>query len=138
MRPTPEEHTARIQLFSCVERLVKARFPRAEVEPYGSATTGLTLLNRFVSVCGFASVILTSVSFDSDLDICVSPNQDVNVKNALFHLASRLKTTGLANDEDVFVNHFAPIPVLILTTRPDYGMSSSQFILKFVLLTRCE
>lgn len=102
MRPTPEEHTARIQLFSCVERLVKARFPRADVEPYGSATTGLTSLN-------------------SDLDICVSPNQDVNVKNALFQLASRLKNTGLANHEDVFVNHFAPIPIMIVTTRPDYG-----------------
>ena len=129
MRPTPEEHAVRIQLFSCIERLVKARFPRADVEPYGSATTGLTSLNRFVSICGFALVILTSVSFDSDLDICVSPNQDVNVKNALFQLASRLKTTGLANHEDVFVNHFAPIPIMILTTRPDYGWSSSQIIL---------
>lgn len=48
--PTAEEETARRQVFSCVERVIKRRFPKCSVRIFGSVASGLCL------PCGSASM----------------------------------------------------------------------------------
>ena len=73
-------------------------------------------------VCISAScLLLHTIKHSSDIDIAVSTHSvtDQSKKSVLFQLSSRLKSSGLT--PFVLVNHHARVPILKLTTRPEYG-----------------
>ncbi|KAF9011312.1 hypothetical protein BDQ17DRAFT_1272836 [Cyathus striatus] len=97
--PTREEAALREGIFLAVQAVVKWRFPYAEVQRHGSAVTGLSLPG-------------------ADIDVCVTM-RCYNVKSTLFTLKSALLGSSITND--VFVKHTARVPILTLTTLPEYG-----------------
>lgn len=59
----------------------------------------------------------------SDIDIAVEIPSVPDVKDALFQLSSRIKSSGLTSTR-VVVNHRARAPIISFTTREEYGESA--------------
>ena len=121
--PTPQEKDTRTQVFEHVKSTIKTRFPRSEVHLFGSVAHDLCLPDGLVML--FLAMYLTphvNVPCCSDLDVVVElPGIDhpLDKKNCLFQLSRALKASGATND--VFVNHFAKVPVATFVTVPNFG-----------------
>ncbi|KZP15638.1 Nucleotidyltransferase [Athelia psychrophila] len=104
--PTHQEKTTRTQVFEHIKKTIKTRFPRSEVYLFGSVAHDLCLP-------------------DGDLDVVVElPGVDhpLDKKNCLFNVSGALKASGATHD--VFVNHFAKVPVATFVTVPNFGSYS--------------
>jgi len=101
MQPTAQEYQARQTVLMCIQGVVY-QFLEGQVNLFGSCATGLWLPT-------------------SDIDIAISTHSvtDQCKKSVLFQLSSKLKSSGLT--PFVLVNHHARVPILKLTTRPEYG-----------------
>lgn len=67
---------------------------------------------------------ITTSQCRSDIDVAIElPGVDhsMDKKNCLFQLSGALKASGATND--VFVNHFAKVPVATFVTVPNFGAS---------------
>lgn len=63
----------------------------------------------------------------SDLDVVVElsgVDHPLDKKNTLYQLSGALKASGATND--VFVNHFAKVPVATFVTLPNFGTSCTS------------
>ncbi|GLB43674.1 putative cid1 family poly A polymerase [Lyophyllum shimeji] len=100
MEQTPKERQTREAVMAEIRRVVHERFRNAEVNVFGSTATGLSLPT-------------------SDIDIVLMIPHIQDVRQALFQLSAKFKTSGLTSN--VFVNHRAPVPIIILTLREEYG-----------------
>lgn len=79
------------------------------------------MLARRVS-CALGSCPATPYASCSDLDVVVElPGVDHarDKKNSLFNVSGALKASGATHD--VFVNHFAKVPVATFVTVPNFG-----------------
>ncbi|KAG5641331.1 hypothetical protein DXG03_005488 [Asterophora parasitica] len=103
MEQTPKERKAREIVMAGVRRVIHGRFSNAEVHVFGSSATGLGLPT-------------------SDIDVAITLPHNPDVKQALFKLSSKFKSSGLATN--VFVNHRAHVPIIMVTTREEYGSIS--------------
>ncbi|KAF9469521.1 hypothetical protein BDZ94DRAFT_1242597 [Collybia nuda] len=100
MQPTPQETTARQNVFNVVQRIALATIPQSRVELFGSCSNGLYLPT-------------------SDIDMIISTPSSINIKKALFQLANQIKIKRVALG--ALVNHHARVPILTFTTSDQYG-----------------
>ncbi|KAH0591486.1 hypothetical protein H2248_001552 [Termitomyces sp. 'cryptogamus'] len=102
MQQTPDEKRARELVMTGIRRVVHGRFYGAEIRLYGSSATGLCLPT-------------------SDIDVAIKLPRitEADVKRTLFQLSSQFRSAALTSN--VFVNHHAKVPILILGTRDEYG-----------------
>ncbi|KAF7965378.1 hypothetical protein HWV62_44087 [Athelia sp. TMB] len=124
--PTAQEKDTRTKVFEHIKSAIKTRFPRSEVHLFGSVAHDLCLPDGSVILSPAMYLTpLANVLCCSDLDVVVElPGIDhpLDKKNCLFQLSRALKASGATND--VFVNHFAKVPVATFVTVPNFGSYS--------------
>ncbi|KAH0591490.1 hypothetical protein H2248_001555 [Termitomyces sp. 'cryptogamus'] len=102
MQQTPDEKRARELVMTGIRRVVHGRFYGAEIRLYGSSATGLCLPTRR----GYETTALNRSRGEED-------------KIPAFQPSSQFRSAALTSN--VFVNHHAKVPILILLTREEYG-----------------
>jgi non-canonical poly(A) RNA polymerase PAPD5/7 len=100
MTPTASEHQLRADIIGQIAKLIIARYPDAEVRPFGSFATQSYLPFGDIDLV----VLCPSVS--------TAPN---GVKKMLFEMAALLKNRKLATD--VVVIHRAKVPIVKVRRR---------------------
>ncbi|KAG6826112.1 hypothetical protein H0H92_001096 [Tricholoma furcatifolium] len=113
MEQTPQEKKVRNQVLSVIRGVVSGRFYGANVSVYGSSATGLCLpTSRRIS------------SLDSDMDVALTIPRvtEGDVKRTLFQLSSQFRSAPFTSN--VFVNHRAHVPILMLEMSEEYGSIS--------------
>jgi non-canonical poly(A) RNA polymerase PAPD5/7 len=119
--PTPQERTARQEVISCLEKLIKARLPQSKprVEVFGSVAQDLCLPERCFHSAIISYELMCTLSTTSDIDLVISFPKTRSVKSLLFMCSK------LAEDAQIThitqVNHWASVPVLKFQTTAAFG-----------------
>lgn len=121
VQPSAQEKTARNAVYEHIKKTIKSRFTRSEVDLFGSVAHDLCLPDGSVISLNYVRFHLIPLVY-RDLDVVIrlpGIEHPLDKKQCLFQLAGVLRASSVTND--VFVNHFARIPIATFVTVPNFG-----------------